>query len=1000
VPRSFELSCLVDRTKILPDHSFENKDASLFSRNNSGGREAESEVYYTNLQVDRPSPAARIASFTMAEGQLASLDGRLFCGTENNYRPDPKSMTQRSASIFSRRGTDAPEPKPTFIAQEAMRMPTHMTDRRQSWIRWKSISGGSSPKGTILNAVPPAPTIKMTALEEEMATSPNEEILSAVSVQSPTRAAWIVPQSNPWNRSVVSRAKSEKSRDDQKRIGIWADGITHWDKNAHHGHELRGEYIVEQETGFTPVRPTPDQVESGTRGRPDLSVLIPGEEKKPCRPVVSVAPANIVSRFTTMLPTVAVSEQLTPPRVQRRASPLLGTVDTPSDRSKQASRTSSSSSLVERDDVSVISKRSDRSSATSVEGDPVTQPELSSSITNETLYLNRALPPCPARAPQRRAPTPGGKSSKVTELSPDGRELRRSRLLTAHDTSTCEADWSEPSSPTLSQAENELQAHLSTIHKGTVMTNHVDLQSSEAALSRSASIRRGDNVHPPERAPTIPKRSRKREWRQSKSSLPQSLPIRRQSDRGLRAQDACFAVHRSRSINATEVKQICGIAQQPWMLGTKRESAVTPPLTTEVRAPVEEDTPPRVAVASAEAVLLRILSSTHTIDDLLSTATINKSMYRVYKENEIDLLHTVAFNQSPAAWECREWSTPDVTYLTAYRRDLAVIQSLKALMLERCQPFMRRETVLAFSTSSHPDAQRFDDAFWRIWCFCKIFGYDKGREEDITGQVDWLKGGLVTSTQGAVATINMNLDFDMGSVLLNAPEFFAKGNAGGLDAQQLYDVAEIWTCLSALLHDYTHEAEEWTYYLLTLGPAVVLDMATCGTAAGFALAEANGWMTWFPPSNGSRSVFLKEPASRLYEECTVSREEKEDVSRKRVANLAADIRLKRQSSAVSHRSARSDSILSPVSALSPCMPSWPPRKISPIIEGRVETFNRMSLVNFAAGIAEDTSERATNTIVEMGFSRRQAREALRSTDLGDGLRVDRAVELLLRRLSS
>ena len=62
----------------------------------------------------------------------------------------------------------------------------------------------------------------------------------------------------------------------------------------------------------------------------------------------------------------------------------------------------------------------------------------------------------------------------------------------------------------------------------------------------------------------------------------------------------------------------------------------------------------------------------------------------------------------------------------------------------------------------------------------------------------------------------------------------------------------------------------------------------------------------------------------------------------------------------------------------------------------METFNRLSLVNFAAGIAEDTSERAVSAIVEMGFSAAQAKEALRATDLGDGLRVDRAVELLLR----
>jgi hypothetical protein len=46
---------------------------------------------------------------------------------------------------------------------------------------------------------------------------------------------------------------------------------------------------------------------------------------------------------------------------------------------------------------------------------------------------------------------------------------------------------------------------------------------------------------------------------------------------------------------------------------------------------------------------------------------------------------------------------------------------------------------------------------------------------------------------------------------------------------------------------------------------------------------------------------------------------------------------------------------------------------------------------------ENTADKAIWRIVEMGFTAEQAREALRLTDLGDGLRVDRAVELLLSR---
>ena len=46
---------------------------------------------------------------------------------------------------------------------------------------------------------------------------------------------------------------------------------------------------------------------------------------------------------------------------------------------------------------------------------------------------------------------------------------------------------------------------------------------------------------------------------------------------------------------------------------------------------------------------------------------------------------------------------------------------------------------------------------------------------------------------------------------------------------------------------------------------------------------------------------------------------------------------------------------------------------------------------------ENTADKAIWRIVEMGFTNEEAKEALRKTDLGDGLRVDRAVELLLSR---
>jgi hypothetical protein len=52
---------------------------------------------------------------------------------------------------------------------------------------------------------------------------------------------------------------------------------------------------------------------------------------------------------------------------------------------------------------------------------------------------------------------------------------------------------------------------------------------------------------------------------------------------------------------------------------------------------------------------------------------------------------------------------------------------------------------------------------------------------------------------------------------------------------------------------------------------------------------------------------------------------------------------------------------------------------------------------YASAPHEHTAEKAIYQIVDMGFTHEEAKEALRMTDLGDGLKVDRAVELLLGR---
>ncbi|KAF2223488.1 hypothetical protein BDZ85DRAFT_261670 [Elsinoe ampelina] len=362
----------------------------------------------------------------------------------------------------------------------------------------------------------------------------------------------------------------------------------------------------------------------------------------------------------------------------------------------------------------------------------------------------------------------------------------------------------------------------------------------------------------------------------------------------------------------------------------------------------------QTARAAAEGALLKIMASLPSLHDLANTAVINKGMRRVYKQNELSLLKSVLRNQSAAAWELREWSPPPspesaedpdldlaqvsytaITYKNHALRDEAVIAALKPMIVERCESFLRPETVSALSDSSDPLAARFDEAFYRVWCFCRVFGSGKHREEDITGQIDWLKGGLLAHAQGCAATVNTNLEFDMASVLLNPPDYFGICNTGGLSADDLYDMTELWNCLAALLQDYvgkTRQArthgiyssstiekgdteteslvlEEWIFHVLTLGPSAVLKLAELShnTNSGFAIAALNGWMEWSPPAfNSSRGPFLREPLCRLYEErvtvtphpstLSAKDQERKELSRKRVATLAAEIRAARCSS--------------------------------------------------------------------------------------------------------
>lgn len=236
---------------------------------------------------------------------------------------------------------------------------------------------------------------------------------------------------------------------------------------------------------------------------------------------------------------------------------------------------------------------------------------------------------------------------------------------------------------------------------------------------------------------------------------------------------------------------------------------------------------------TAEDIILKILQNLSHFNDLFATATINSGFYRVFKRHELDLIRSTLWKMSPPAWEYRqvafpghdilhdealEMSRPQEDYTpSAYVRihacDVSTVQAIKLLIQERCLAFLRPDILIALRSPNSADSARVDDSLWRIWTFCKLFGSGKNREEDIVAQMDWLRGGLLVHQPACTFSIT-STDY-MNDTLASAPEHFAKGNEGGLTAEQLFDMMELWNCLGVLLQGFeghTAQAREYGIY--------------------------------------------------------------------------------------------------------------------------------------------------------------------------------------------
>ncbi|KAF1831574.1 hypothetical protein BDW02DRAFT_581967 [Decorospora gaudefroyi] len=639
-----------------------------------------------------------------------------------------------------------------------------------------------------------------------------------------------------------------------------------------------------------------------------------------------------------------------------------------------------------------------------------------------------------------------------------------------------------------------------------------------------------DTIGLPDAPPQLPRKSSKRQ------STARTTDLTRLPREHIASQMARGRSRASKRLTLTipEYKRLSELAPPPLPVSTKRPK-------------------PTITPSGAETVILSILRNLDHFQDLFATAIVNQGFYRVFKRHELDLIKGTLRTMSPPAWEFREIAYPGhdllhaedlemtrpdeeytpTTYLQLQKRDVQVIRTIKSQIVEKCQSFVRPEISVALMSECLAGSARVDDALWRIWTFCKIFGSGKGRDEDIMAQMDWLNGGVIVHQKTCTFSI-MSTDF-MNDTLIGAPECFAKGNEGGLSAEQLFDMMELWNCLGVLLQGFegrTVQArqagiydntdirggdidgeemmlDEWCYHLLTFGPATVLKLTgpyAHSDPKAFTIAAENGWVNWKPPVfGGSRRNFLKEAASRVYEDKiahTYARLSTRDVQRqqskmriqkhinelhhrKNSGEYRPTIRMSQErpmsewdtviqnltrppppgqtspSNIVSHvPSLRSGSafvqeLSASVSELppsrpptdspsrrtiaQPLLPSPPPSTVpstrdrcsiipnmptAAIIDEQPPSppprmpsidehppeissqhpaahpaFQQHEAQRYIYGSEryENTADKAIYRIVEMGFTPEQAREALRMTDLGVGLRIDRAVELLLSR---
>lgn len=212
-------------------------------------------------------------------------------------------------------------------------------------------------------------------------------------------------------------------------------------------------------------------------------------------------------------------------------------------------------------------------------------------------------------------------------------------------------------------------------------------------------------------------------------------------------------------------------------------------------------------------VMRRILQQVDCLEDLFSLARVNRAAYKAFKAHELPLIQGTLWKVSPPAWELRQVCEIPIRYtkedsdgsplaaslyLRHYARDLDTLVRIKLLIWYYCRAVLREEMMTALCEPDSEQGAAVDDAIWRVWTFCHLFGSRKDREWDLAGQIQWLRGKTCGAVLPLVCCTSPDPS-DFNTVLFTPPEGFARGNQGPLSEDQLCDMIEVWTAMASLL---------------------------------------------------------------------------------------------------------------------------------------------------------------------------------------------------------